>query len=208
VNLSAVVKNSATNFWDYLGLANETIDTRNPDVDKCPCSQDDINKVGAKYSKLAADSTRNFQLPADAYNTADFPAEKPEFGGNICCNLKTKEVTATGPVKGRFEKTERFEGKFIYVGGAFDSTKAPPCPKGTKVVAVYHSHPDGSKFSKLGKKGINDDNPSDELWTAYNKIPLFLGNQNGELLRLDHIWPMLPSGTMGERQWTTSTVSP
>jgi hypothetical protein len=110
-------------------------------------------------------------------------SEKPEFGGLICCNPNTGEVSATEAEKGKIKATIVFDGKTIYEGGTVKPTKQ--CPAPTTRVGEYHSHPDKSEFSSMGPEGINQDAPSDELWVFANEMPLFLGNQEGKEYRLD-----------------------
>jgi RHS repeat-associated protein len=207
MNLFGMLLNDTNNFIDVLGLA-PPVDTRNPA--NCPCKQADINRVGAEYSKKAADKTRDFKQPPDALDTKEFPAHAPEYGGRICCNTKTRVVSATGPIMGKFEKNpEPLDGgKHLYETGEVDPEKAPPCPADTIMVAAYHSHPDGSGFSKMGPDGIQEEKASDEKWVVRKNMPLFMGNQKGELMRLDHVKPTLPSGSLGKSSFPVTPLSP
>ena len=205
LNLYGMVGNEAVNKMDYLGLA-ETIDTSAHKG--CKCKKEDIDKVGKKNSEMAADLTKNFKLPLDVFEGEGWKPEHPEFGGNICCDPNTGKVTATKPGQGKFEKQKEpmDGGKFIYEGGQFDPKSGDQCPAGTENVGSYHSHPDGSSFSKMGKNGINGEESSDEKWVTVNEKPLFLGNQAGKQMRLDMQRIFTPGQGYGPRNFTISNL--
>ena len=205
-NLYGMVGNDPISNIDILGLV-ETIDTRAHKG--CKCKKEDIDKIGKEFSEKAANLTKNFKLPADTHTAGGWKPERPEFGGNICCNSNTGVVSATAPTQGKFTKRpERMDdGKFIYEGGAFNPDEGEQCPRGTENVASYHSHPDGSSFSKMGKNGLNGIEPSDDKWVFKNSKPLFLGNQAGQQLRLDMIQVFTPGQGYGPMQFPITNLT-
>ena len=120
------------------------------------CSIKDINNVARIALKAAVTLMLNplsFQKYGDVMDMV-------EFYGRICCDPRSKKVTYTGPISGDSG------GKFAAIksdgGGGWvphSYPKSDPrvrCPKGTCVVAYYHTHPKTPNFSKSDITYIRD----------------------------------------------------
>ena len=136
INLSSILSNNGVSKYDVLGLA------------ECPCSQEDIDTVGRRMSKIAANNTSEapWEEPEKGVRI------KPEYCGRICCDNKTKTVSSTGPIKGVIAYVT--EGNISGWKASCDLTGKIECPKGTsEEVGIYHSHPEDGGGMSGGDKG-------------------------------------------------------
>ena len=94
-----------------------------------------------------------------------------EFYGRLCCDSNTQKVTFTGPVRG--ERSGSFASVKPAKGGGSIQHSYPKtdrrvfCPKGTCVVAYYHTHPHSPNFSDADKRYIKLGENGSEGTVAY-----------------------------------------
>lgn len=129
----------------------------------CDCDRTKVNQKIAEMSRQSATLSQGDlnMVPANIRSVS----HGREYGGRICCDKTSQEISSTGPVPGRW----KHQGNDYWTGESFDTSLAPQCTKGTEV-ADYHSHPSGSaRFSS-----------TDRNWVQTNKLPLGVGTLDGD----------------------------
>jgi len=103
-----------------------------------------------------------------------------EYGGYICCNKKTGQVSKTGPYAGSWRVGEVYIDSSRRISNGKEEWGTPTtgniilddtthCPEGTSAVAFYHSHPDEPNLSK-----------EDLLFSKSNNLPIVGGSVSGK----------------------------
>jgi RHS repeat-associated protein len=181
VNLYGMVGNDPLNYVDCLGLERRA----------CPCDTKAVNQKAREFTDKAVQMTKDDEknLPKNAIKP---PSTGREFGGRICCNKKTGDVSGTGPIPGTWKT---LAGP-IWVGEEVDPKKAPACTtlgSDWEDAGFYHTHPSGSTgFSGSG---------GDVTWMWSNGgYPNFLGRMTGDPLRMD------PKMTLYTDQYGTNPI--
>ncbi len=164
VNLYGMVGNDPLNYIDCLGLARRT----------CQCDTKAVNSKGQEMSQKAVQMTLADmnQLPPWADRKT---STGREYGGRICCNVKTGSVNATGPIPGPWKRVG-----LTRVGEGVDPKEAAACSTlgdGWQDAGYYHSHPSGSTQFSV----------DDVIWmnSQGGGWPLFLGTTGGDTFRMD-----------------------
>lgn len=129
--LYGYVSNFPINYIDRLGLAAKMWNARSTEG----CDPDEVDKKAREILRKAV----------KIMNDANLNPKRHEYYGSICCNCKTKQIVVTGPFQGATFRTKQ--------GGIVQEQEYSPlreakCPRGTKVVGYYHTHPDGANPSQ------------------------------------------------------------
>jgi RHS repeat-associated protein len=140
LNIYGMVDNCLSSIYDVLGLSD--------DEKKCPCTQEDIDAEGIKRTNEAIKLTED---PKN-YIEVEYKKVPNEYAGRICCKLgfPKGKVYSTEPTPGRYTlETVEEKGRKMDVWRATSALSlAPNCEAGDPEVGIYHTHPDGSGFSK------------------------------------------------------------
>jgi len=171
INLYGFLENSPLVRIDVLGLSEEGFAGTYP----CACDRREVNLKGKEYALEAGRmSGADVQNVPESIRSLGLSTGR-EFGGRICCNASTGEVSATGPVPGRWTRSESF-----WAGEAVNPKSAPACSTlgaGWVDAAYYHSHPnDGSdQFSEGDVKWMHGIEPGQGQGLPHN-----VGTPDGE----------------------------
>jgi RHS repeat-associated protein len=162
LNLYSFVENCPNDNFDPVGLSSPKAQKAEEGSYECACDRKEINKLVLKKS-LEADQKSSEDINNVPYDVRERGRKENkgkelsrgrEFGGRICCNSKTKVVSANGPFVSRSGPNGDGWNKdpkgFFWQGIAIEiDAVSPPCPEDSKEVARYHSHPSGSdRFSE------------------------------------------------------------
>ena len=147
LNMYGFVFNSPICVVDILGLS----DTGSY---SCGCDHKEVNiqidKMSKKAGQMSGEDIKNVPERIRKYGFS----RGREFGGRICCNSKTKDVTATDPKPSQSgdDGWDKDPKGYFWVGKAIDIDQvSPECQNGEEV-GRYHSHPSGSdRFSKTDR---------------------------------------------------------
>lgn len=140
MNLYGFVSNNVLKFWDYLGLEEEG-------AYPCKCDGKKINLKIREMTQKAVELTQrdHESIPDRAIREHPLTTGR-EWGGIICCNIKTGNVSATGPINGGGYEDEAG----FWSAESIDLNKAPGCytlGPDWRLAGAYHSHPTESRFS-------------------------------------------------------------
>jgi RHS repeat-associated protein len=169
-NLYMFVRNRSVNILDYLGLADEG-------GYPCKCDRKRVNqKINEMSERAGASSEADLANVPEAIRNNGISSGR-EFGGRVCCNGKTGEVSSTGPVPGPWRKERNF-----WVGESVDPKSSDACSnlgENWMDAGYYHSHPSGSdNFS-----------PDDLAWShgkgLGDGLPLGVGTPEGKTSLLE-----------------------
>ncbi len=172
--LYGMVGNDAVNWVDMLGLE------LTPKKKECLCDEAKVNQVAHTATtnaiQLSADDMA--KLPPDAFREM---STGREFGGFVCCNTKTKEVTTTDPEHGEWKAQPLLGGRgTLYNGESLTPAKLKQCSalgEGWVQAGYYHSHPSSP----------GNPSPVDVGWMNGNGgYPVYTGGSQG-VTRMDPV---------------------